>query len=273
MTETLPTSRRSPLGRFAPLLAAGLFLLAAAAAVPSAQEPGEDSEKLEAFRQAHDQWVETRRIISSTRADWVEAEAYLADRIEMLENDIERVKARTAEIRGEIGESDDQVGELTRKRDGLKDGTAALAGIVGDLESRVKGLIDRMPDPLKTRLQPLTQGIPNDPAASETGLPRRFQNLIGILDGINKFHREISTSTERRMVGDGTEKEVTVMYLGVSLAVYATADGRFGGVGAPGPDGWNWVATDGDGEAIADAIAIYNNELPAAYVPVPATIQ
>ena len=78
MNDTLPTSRRSPLGRFAPLLAAGLFLLAAAAAVPSAQEPGEDSEKLEAFRQAHDQWVETRRIISSTRADWVEAEAYLA---------------------------------------------------------------------------------------------------------------------------------------------------------------------------------------------------
>lgn len=119
-------------------------------------------------------------------------------------------------------------------------------------------------------MKPLSQQIPNDPATTELSLGKRFESVIGILNDITKFNSEITVTTGRRALPDGTEVEVTELYLGVSHGYYV--NGPNAGVGRSSADGWVWTPANDSAQAISDAIAILENEKIAEYVPVPVQI-
>lgn len=255
-----------------PFVCGCLLLIAASTAVPQLQEPGEQSEKLATTRNTMDQWVETRRLISTTANEWEEGRQLLEDRIAMLDRDILAITERADEADEKISETKLQLDTLRQQRDDLKEASESLFALIEAFEARTLALLKRLPEPLAQRLKPLSQGIPEPGTGEELGLARRFQNIIGILDAVNKFHREVSSSSEIRELADGTSAEVTVLYLGISLAYYASADGTIGGYGIPGEEGWVWQEANAEAPSIAQAVAIYANEQPAAFIPLPAKL-
>ena len=140
------------------------------------------------------------------------------------------------------------------------------------LEARARELDKALPPPARDRIQPLVQRIPEDPETTKSSLSERFQNIVGALDQVNRFHREISVTNEVRTLDGGTSAEVTVVYLGVSKAFYVSTDKTQAGIGTAGPDGWTWESANASAAEIAKAIGILQDGKAAEYVHVPVRI-
>jgi len=224
---------------------------------------------VEGARQALDQWVQARKVISAERRDWELGREMLTDRIDLVGQEIETLRARIDEAQTSIAEADRKREELVEKNTRLQAASASLVEVVAGLEARTWALLARLPDPLRERVKPLSQRLPDDPETTDQTLSERFQNVVGILNEVNKFDREITLTSEVRTLADGTTAEVAAFYVGLGQAYYATGDGRAAGVGAPSGQGWDWIGADDSAARIARAIAILKNEDVAAFIGVP----
>jgi hypothetical protein len=156
----------------------------------------------------------------------------------------------------------------------LKSASEELIGIVAKLEAKTIELNRQLPDPIRERIKPVSQLLPDDPNDTQLSLAQRFQNVIGVLNEVNKFNLEITVTSERRTIAGGKEAEVTALYVGLGQAYYTGAKGTIAGVGRPSSEeGWNWVGANDQADKIADAVAILKNEMVAGFVPLPVKIK
>jgi len=246
---------------------------APAAAQPApasaAYTPAEIAARIESTRETLEKWVESRRLLSEEKRDWVLAKDMLTSRTEMLKGEVSEVDGRIAEAEKSVTEADRKTADLVAKNDALKAASGELAAMAASLETRTKELVTRLPDPIREKLRPLTQRLPDDPAKSELALSTRFQNVVGIVNEVNKFSREITVTSEVRKLPDGSSAEVTAVYLGLAQGYYVGGGGRLAGIGGAGDNGWTWTPANEFAPQIAKVVAILKNEHPAEFVPVP----
>ncbi len=260
------TARLAP-----PTLAA---LVGGFAVIGGGDAPAQDGVAgVDGVRAALEQMVETRRVISRERQEWELGRELLQARIEVVRDRIEDLRGRIATTEESIDEADRRREELLAENEELKAASASLAEMAATLEARTAELLARLPEPLQARVRTLSQQFPEDPADTDLALSVRFQNVVGVLNEVNKFNREITVTSERRIVGGGrTEVEVAAMYVGVAYGYYASIDGRFAGRGTAEDGAWTWVDEDAASEAIRRAIAILENEAVADFVQLPMTV-
>ncbi len=254
----------------------GVAMLATAAVLmvsglSSAQSGGES--KVDQTREALDKWVETRRVISKEKQDWALGKEMLNDRIALVKREIDSLRGKIDDAAKSITEADKKKIDLDAENEKLEAASASLSDIVVKLETRTKALLKRLPEPVRDRVQPLSQRIPEKPDDTKLSLSERFQNVVGILNEVNKFNRNITITSEVRKLGDGATAEVTALYIGIGQAYYVSADGKAAGVGRATDSGWTWTPADDAAPAIAKAIAILKNEQVAAFVQLPVQIQ
>jgi hypothetical protein len=248
--------------RFA--LAGGLGLALAAGAAEEG-EPGS--------RVALEKWVETRRLASRERQEWRAGKVLLEERIELLRREAAALAESTAQVNGSLGEADRKLADSAARIAELKEAVQGLGGDIARLEARVQALLAAAPAPIVERVKPLSQRLPAPGAATRLGLSERFQNVVGILNELNKFSREISVTSEVRDLQGGAKAEVSVLYVGLAAAYYCNPASGVAGVGRPTPAGWVWEPANGLAQTVADAIAIHRNEKPAGYVLLPAKVE
>jgi len=230
-------------------------------------------EEIDSARAALEQYVETQRVISQEKHDFALAREMLNERIELVKQEIEALRGKIDEARKNIDETENKRVELVRENDRLKEASQFLTAMLAPLESRTHALLARLPDPIRDRIQPLSQRLPKEAEETKLSLSERFQNVVGILNELDKFNREITVTSEVRSLPDGTSAEVTAVYLGVGQAYYTTANGAAAGVGMASETGWEWQSANESAPAIRDAIAVLQNEKPASFVRLPAKIQ
>ena len=235
-----------------------------AASVSSSAPPSVDE-----VRSTLERYVETRRIISSERLEFARSKQALLDRIDLVEREIDSFRQRIAETEGNLATADEKKAELVAENEALKTASGSLAGMIASLEARTIALLPRLPDPIRTRVKPLSQRLPEDPTNTKLSLGDRFVNVIGILNEINKFNNEITTASEVRSLPDGSSVEVTAVYLGIGQGYYVNSDATLAGVGAADATEWKWTSENEAAPAIAKVVAIIKNESPAAFVRVP----
>lgn len=248
----------------------GAMLLAGAAA-SRAQEPGPSN--LQSSRDTVAKWVETQQILAREKKDWQDGKEILERRIELLESEIRALETKVSETRSTLGEADRRRHELVTEGESLRLAAAALAERVGRLEEKARALLSRSPEPLRDRVAPLSQRLPAPGAATVLSLGERYQNVIGVLNEVNKFQRDVTVASEIRTLSDGSRVEVQALYLGLGQGYYVTADGSVAGVGVPSDEGWDWTQTNELAPAVRQAIAILQNESVPAYVPLPVTLR
>ncbi len=229
-------------------------------------------EDVDGVRVTLEKWVECRKVISAEERDWALGKEMLNERVDLLQQEVDSLKLKTAEAQESLGEADQKRVGLVEENEKLKEASAALAGTVLSLEKKTRALLCRLPEPIRTRVKPLSQRIPLDAEETKLSLAERFQNVVGILNEVNKFAREITLTSEVRSLPDGTSAEVTALYVGIAYAYYAGADGTIAGVGTASPEGWVWASKDDAAAQIMDAISILKNEQVAAFVQLPVEI-
>ena len=259
-------------GRPSPIVLSGLAWLASllCCGVMSADTI---TPEVDQTRATLEKWVETRRIISQEKRDWQLGREMLNERIELFQREIESLRSKIDEAEKSISDADQKRLALIEENEKLKTASAALDEIVVKLEDRTRQLLNRLPDPIRDRVKPLSQRIPDAPQQVKLSLAERFQNVVGILNEVNKFNREISVTSEVRSLPDGTSAEVTTLYIGIGQAFYVSANEKIAGVGTASRDGWVWTPANQAAPQIARAIAILKNEQVAAFVQLPIEIQ
>jgi FtsZ-binding cell division protein ZapB len=220
-----------------------------------------------------EKWVETQRIISEEKRDLALAKEMLTERIDLVQREIETLRAKIEEAKKSIAEADKKRTELVRENEKLKEAAASLSSSLVHLEERAKQLLQRLPEALRDRVAPLSQSLPETPEETKLSLSERFQNVVGIVNEVNKFNGEISMRNEVRTLPDGTSAEVTALYLGIGQAYYTGANGTIAGVGTASDEGWVWRAANDAASRIAQTIAILKNEEVASFVQVPIEIK
>lgn len=246
-------------------------MLIAALCLPlSGADPGvEGSQEPGGTRATLDKWVETRRIISKERQEWALGREMLTDRVDLLAREIESLRSKMGTAETSIADADKRRLELIDEHESLKQVADGLKVTVTGLESRTRTLLRRLPEPIRERIKPLSQRLPDDPEQTKISLSERFQNVVGILNEVDKFNREINVGSEVRTLANGNSAEVTALYLGIGQGYYVDATGTSAGVGTATEDGWAWTPSNETAGEIARAVAILKNEAVAEFVLLP----
>ena len=228
-------------------------------------------EELETAKQNLEKLLEAKRLISQEQRDWRLGRELLADRVSVLEKDLAAVKAKTAQTTNETVVLDAKFSEIRTQNEQLNAAVARMREAVAGLETRLPKLLARTPDPVRERVKPLVQRLPQNPADTKISLPERFQNVIGILNEIGKANGEVTVATEIRTLADGHPTEVKTLYIGMGQAYYVSAKGD-AGIGRAATNGWEWLPANELAVRVTDAMQIMQNKATARFVPLPVKI-
>lgn len=247
----------------------GGVALVTMAAMPQSDGQAEAADAIDGTRAAYEKLAEARRLLGNERREWREYKVSLADQIELANDEIESMNESIAAVDAEIASSKAEYGKLLKAEEAFDTGVSGLTAKVSELEARVKLLLPSLPDPLRQKVQPVSQSLPDDSATTEMKLSKRLLTVTGILNEVNKFQADVFVQPESRELGNGTTGNVTAIYVGISKGYYVSADGQFAGVGQARDGVWTWEARNDAAAAIARAVAMYENKEQAAYIGLP----
>ena len=228
---------------------------------------------VENTRTALGKWIETQRVISKEKRDLVLAREMLTERIGLVEREIKSLEVKISEAQESIDEADKKRTEMIEDNEKLKEASNSLGSTLVSLEGRTKQLLKRLPDPIRERVKPLSQRLPDDNIECKLSVAERFQNIVGILNEVDRFNREISVTSEVRTLKDGSSVEVTALYIGIGQAYYASGNGNIAGIGTVSKNGWDWRQANEAAYQIIDVISILKNEKVATFIQLPVEIK
>jgi FtsZ-binding cell division protein ZapB len=260
------------------LVALAFLALPAAAqdtapAAPAAPAPAAaPAPTLAETRLAMGKWIETQQIISRERNDWQQGKEILEARVQLVQKEVVALQEGIQKAQSGVEEATAKRDALRTENDQLKAAATQLTEAVVGMEARIRELFKSLPEPLRTRLQPLYQRIPVDPADTRVSPAERYQNVLGILNELNKANNDIAVSYEVRTLASGSPSEVKVIYVGLAQAYYVSAGGE-AGIGRPTPDGWNWEPTPAIAGEVLQALEILQGKQSPAFVPLPVQLQ
>ena len=254
------------------------LLLCAAGLMTRAQESrAEDTASaerdLQGARAAIGKWVGTQQIIFKERRDWQQAREILRARIDLVKKEIATVEEKLAEVRRAGEEAAGRRAEAFAETDAVKKTADGLMDAVAQYESHVRRLHSLLPPHLQEKLAPLYQRIPEPGAApGKASAAERFQNVLGILNEINRVNGEITLASEIRTLGDGRPSEVRTVYLGLGQAYYLSARGE-AGIGRPTEEGWVWEPAPDLAPRVSEVVEILQNKRSPQFIALPVQIQ
>jgi hypothetical protein len=257
-------------GKWTILAVAALLVSAPApAASPDSARPGD---AIDETRSIVSKWAATQEIVFRERKAWQQEKEILVARIELVEREIADLERKLEDSRKAAAEASATYGGLLRGKEEVARSAATLSERLAGFEAEVRKLRPVLPEPLREKVDPLYRRVPEDPATTKVSLAERFQNVLGILNEINRLHGEITLTHEIRPLSDGKPSEVKTVYVGLGQAFYVSASGE-AGVGRPGPEGWQWRPANELARNIGTMIQILQNKAKPVFVSLPVEIR
>ncbi len=287
MTNTPTTVRPRPwpgagrhLARLRGTASFALGLSATLWASPALTSPGPwqegaasgGSKSLEETRLTLGKWIETEQIISKERNDWQQGKEILVGRVDLLKQEIASLEQKIAEAQTAATAAEQKRAELAAEGGELKAVGAEVMEGVRRLEAQVRRVLPMLPEPIRQKVQPLVERMPADPESDRPTFPERYQNVIGILNELNKANNEITVNFEVHTLADGKPSEVRAIYVGLAQAYYVSAAGE-AGIGRPSADGWQWEPSKAVSEDVVVVLEILQGKHSPAFVPLPVKLQ
>ena len=226
------------------------------------------SNEIDITKELISKWVETKKLISLESEEWKIEQEVLKDRIDLISSERNSLREKINETESLINQSDTKRTDLGKDNESLKKASTLLSEKINILENKLLILLPTLPQHIQEKIKPLSQRIPLN-KKNELTLSERYQNVVGIVNELNKGASEISVISEVRSLLNGESAEVQTLYLGYAHAFYCTTKGDIAGIGYPSRDGWIWKPKNEIAQEIADSIAIFKNEMVAEYITLP----
>lgn len=269
------TAPESPVNTsvLSPFLAA-FFLAAvslATAAEPASAPVGGNS--MDQARALLQKWAETERLIASERHEWEQGKALLEGRITLVRQSVEEMKKKIAEAETKLADARKRAEEAEKEKADAKEASDALLAAAGELEKGVRDLVLRVPPHVKEKVKVLADRMPKEGADVKNIMAaERYQNVLGILNELNKNNLEIVSQPEIHEVTAGKKAEVKTVYVGLGQAYFVNAAGDIGGVGVPGADAWQWKTDPAIAKGMIEVLEVMKKTVSPKLVELPASI-
>ncbi|VGO21405.1 DUF3450 family protein [Pontiella sulfatireligans] len=232
---------------------------------------GVQAEELSRTKESLSKWVETRKLISEEKYKWELECEMLGDRIDLVRFERDALSKKIHETQSLITDADKKHEDLVKEKDTLKNASATLVNRIFILEREVLALLPTLPEPVQERIKPLSQRIPKTDE-TDLSLSERYQNVIGIINDLNKGAGEITVVSEVKKLSDGSAAEVQTMYIGYAAGYSCNNNGDVAFVGRATSQGWRWEQDDTIAQRIADSISVLKNEKVAAFIEMPVRV-
>ena len=220
-----------------------------------------------------EKWVETRQLISKTKADWQTDKETLEQTMALYERELQSIGEQMSKVTTNNTQVAREMAEATALQESSKLTLDAARKFATEFESKVKSLAPKFPAPLQDILKPLLARMPADPANTKMLAAERLQVLVGVLNELDKFNNAVNLFNEKRKNEKGDEVSVQTVYLGLGAAYFVNEAGDFAGVGAPGASGWEWTVKSDIAPKVQEVVKIYRNERAARFVTLPASVR
>jgi hypothetical protein len=234
--------------------------------------PAPTAQSLEETRLKMGKWIETQQIITKERKDWQQGKEILLGRLELVKQEVSTLEEKIAQARASAGETAREREDLLAQDQLLKDALAWLGAAADRLEVDVQRLLKAAPAPIQDKLAPLIERMPKEGAKDRVTVAERFQNVLSILNELNKANNDITVSYEIRTLDGNRQAEVRALYVGLAVAYYVSANGE-AGIGRPTADGWTWEPSKELAEPVLLALDILQGKHTPEFVPLPARLQ
>ena len=228
---------------------------------------------LDSTRSVLEKWVETRKSIAEIRSDWTVEKEVIEQSVSAFERELKTLGEQLDQVDTGSDQTAKELAEIESEKSSLRLASDELKQSVGLLEKKLRGMAPGFPAPVVEKIEPLFNRIPEDPEDTKLGLSARLQNVVGILNELDKFNGSITVVSELRKTAAGTEVQTRVLYVGLSQAYFVDKTGEFCGYGLSSPQGWDWTPQADLGPSILKAIGVYESSEPAAFVGLPVTVK
>lgn len=244
--------------------------------VPATKQESKDvMAEMDSARSLLQKWAETQRLIASERSEWEQGRSVLQSRIQLLQSSLAENEKKTAEAREKLAEIKKKIAEATAQKKQVKEASDALLEIAPKLEKGVRELCERVPASVREKVKVLLDRMPKEGAAETKNITaaERMQNVLGILNELNKANTEIASLPEIHDIGGGKKAEVKAIYLGLGQGYYVNSAGDMAGRGTPAPGGWKWAAEPAIAKKMIEVLDVMKKSVAPKLVELPATIE
>ena len=238
----------------------------------AASDPSGRSATADGARASLAKWVEAQQLIAKEKQDWQQGKQILQSRIDAVNGELAALEERLADSRRTASEANGKKAGEVAENNTLQKAGLELSSWVAGLESGLRTLETRLPEPLLQKVKPLYDRMPADPSATNVSLAERYQNVVGILNEVGKFNNDITMVTEVRTLTDGKPAEVRTVYVGLAQAYFVSPKGD-AGIGRPGASGWEWSSAREIAPQIEQAVEVLQNKAKPRFVSLPVKVQ
>lgn len=229
--------------------------------------------KLAEARTTLEKWVETRQLISKTKADWQSDKETLERTVNLFERELKSVEEQMAKLSTNSTQVDKERTLAEALQKSSNESLGRTKQFAAGFEGQITRLVPRLPVPLQDILKKDLNRIPSDPANTRMTAAERTQVIVGILNELDKFNNAVTIFSEKRKNEKGGEVAVETVYVGLGAAYFVNDANDFAGTGVPGPGGWEWTIKPELASSVREVIRVYRNERPARFVALPAVIR
>lgn len=220
-----------------------------------------------------EQWVATEKLISEEANQWEVEKAIIEAEIETLEAEISILRERISRAEETTSAADARRRELVETSDRLREQVQVIESLVPQFEAKLHSLSPRLPEPLLASVRTFLQRIPRSGESTRLSIGQRVQLLVGTLQQIDNFSRQVNVVRELQSTPDGRTAEVSTIYFGLANAYFVDGTQTYAGFGTPGPNGWEWTTDASLARRIANAVAVYDTSRLAEFIPLPVLIK
>lgn len=243
------------------------FLLSAAAFAPATADSLADT------RSTLEKWVETRQLISKTRADWQTDKETLEQTVALYERELKSLDEQMAKVATNNTQVTKEMAEAEALKQSSNEARDAAAKFATGFEAKLKKLAPQLPAPLQDIIKKDLARIPADPANTRMLAAERVQVCVAMLNELDKFNNAVNVFNEKRKNDKGEEVAVQTIYVGLGAAYFVNETADFAGTGAPGANGWEWTNKPELAAKVQQAVKIYRNEQPARFLTLPVAVK
>ncbi|MFA5257001.1 MAG: DUF3450 family protein [Opitutales bacterium] len=250
-------------------IALGLFGTATLLQAQQSSTPVDAGEQIKAATEVTSKWVETRSTISKDANQWRVDKELIQQKIDFYRIELENLQTEIDTLSKSASEGQDKRAQYANQIEELNRAQSVVIGMLPKYEAQVRELVRYFPSPLQETAGKLAKSIPTNPNTTRLGAGQRLAVIVGILNEVDRFNRDVTTTQEIREI-NGENRQVDVMYMGLGQAFYADSEGKIAGIGTPAKDGWKWEAHDDMATQILTAIKVAQGKIkPAVFVEIP----
>jgi len=218
-------------------------------------------------------WAETERMIAAERNEWEQGKTLLEGRISLVRRSIAELKKKIAETDVKLADARKRAAAVQEEKKQAKEASDELLAQAPELEKTMRSLLGRVPKHVHEKVRVLADRIPKEGAdVKNITAAERFQNVLGILNEVNKANMEIASLPEIHDVGGGRKAEVKTIYVGLGQGYFVNAAGDLAGVGTPGVKGWVWQTDASIAKDMLEVLEVLKKSVSPKLIEVPVTI-